>query len=856
MDLLERDAALAALMEARASAARGEGRMVSISGEPGIGKTSLVRRFAGDHGDGRVLLGTCDDLSIPRPLGPFRDLAGSVSAELEDALAANAAPHDIQDLLIAELERAPGPVVLVLEDVHWADDATLDSISVLGRRIGALPALVVATHRSGEAPPGHPLHAALGAVPGDALVLLELGPLSQDAVAALAGDDADAVYAATGGNPFYVTELLASRDAAELPPTVANAVLARVFKLDDPARRLLELVCAVPNRVSASVLDEVMPGWAAAAEEPERRQLLEIDGTHVRFRHELARNAVLSSLSAVKRRAIHGEVLTALLAARADPADIVHHAEAAGDEEVLSDYALVAARRAAALESNREAYFHYRRAADFADRLSPVERADVLEELAAAAYVVGRADEGFPAIESAIAIHRELGDEAAVGRCTRVLSRFHWFVGDGAPARAKALEAITILEPLGESIELARACSGVAQLAMLAEDGGQALRWGQRALELATSLGDESTRAHALVNIGCARMHMDPDDMTPLLDAHALADAVGEREDATRALGNLGYVLMTWGLPDPGRRYAEQALAYASGHEVHMYASYVTTLLAWMRLRSGDWDEAARVTHGEIERGITVVQLLAKTVLAELAVRRGDADAADRVADLAEHADRAAEPQRIMPAIELMTERALTEGEPMPTDWIERLADHLAANGALGARYGVRLAGWAAVAGIEVEPDGRDAGPYAAMRRRDWRVAADSFGELGWVYDRALMLSLTDDEPALAEALQTARRLGAEPLTRRVMTRMRELGMRVPRGPRTTTRANPAGLTARQLEVLTLIAEGLTNAEIAERLVVSQRTAEHHVAAVLAKLGTANRRDAARRAAELRLLET
>src|SRR5215217_2530007 len=391
-------------MEARASAARGEGRMVSISGEPGIGKTSLVRRFAGDHGDGRVLLGTCDDLSIPRPLGPFRDLAGSVSAELEDALAANAAPHDIQDLLIAELERAPGPVVLVL---------------------------------------------------------LELGPLSQDAVAALAGDDADAVYAATGGNPFYVTELLASRDAAELPPTVANAVLARVFKLDDPARRLLELVSAVPNRVSASVLDEVMPGWAAAAEEPERRQLLEIDGTHVRFRHELARNAVLSSLSAVKRRAIHGEVLTALLAARADPADIVHHAEAAGDEEVLSDYALVAARRAAALESNREAYFHYRRAADFADRLSPVERADVLEEVAAAAYVVGRADEGFPAIESAIAIHRELGDEAAVGRCTRVLSRFHWFVGDGAPARAKALEAITILEPLGESIEPARACTWI-----------------------------------------------------------------------------------------------------------------------------------------------------------------------------------------------------------------------------------------------------------------------------------------------------------------------------------------------------------------------------------------------------------
>jgi DNA-binding CsgD family transcriptional regulator/tetratricopeptide (TPR) repeat protein len=856
VNLLEREAALAALAEAHASAARGEGRMVSISGEPGIGKTSLVRRFAGDLEDGRVLLGTCDDLSIPRPLGPFRDLAGSVSAELEDALAADAAPHGIQDLLIAELERPPRPVVLVLEDVHWADDATLDSISVLGRRIGSLPALVVATYRSGEAPPGHPLHAALGAVPGDALVMLGLEPLSRSAVAALAGDDADEVYAATGGNPFYVTELLASRDAAELPPSVANAVLARVSKLDEPARRLVEVMSVVPNRVSASVLDEVMPSWAAAAEEPERRQLLEIDGAHVRFRHELARNAVLSSLPAVRRRALHAEVLTALLAANADPTEIAHHARAAGDDEVLSEYALVAARRAAALESNREAYYHYECAVDFADRLDRVEQADVLEEVAAAAYLVARLDEGFRAIEAAIAIHRELGDEAAVGRCTRVLSRFHWFVGAGAPARAKALEAIKILEPLGDSIELARACSGVAQLAMLADDGEQALTWGTRALDLATMLGDESTRAHALVNIGCARVQMDPDDVRPLLDAHTLADAVGEREDATRALGNLGYVLMEWAQPEPALQYLEQARAYADSHEVHTYASYVTTVLAWMRLRSGEWDEAERIAHSEIDRGITVVQLLTKTVLAELAVRRGDQDAADRVVDLRDHADRAAEPQRIMPAIELMVERALTEGGPMPTRWIESLADHLGAHDVLGGRFGIRLAGWAAVAGIDLEPDGRDAGPYAAMRRRDWAGAAEAFAELGWVYDRALMLSLTDDEQALADALQTARRLGAEPLARRVTARMRELDMRVPRGPRTTTRANPAGLTARQLEVLALISEGLTNAEIAERLVVSQRTAEHHVAAVLLKLGAATRRDAARRATELQLLET
>jgi DNA-binding NarL/FixJ family response regulator len=138
------------------------------------------------------------------------------------------------------------------------------------------------------------------------------------------------------------------------------------------------------------------------------------------------------------------------------------------------------------------------------------------------------------------------------------------------------------------------------------------------------------------------------------------------------------------------------------------------------------------------------------------------------------------------------------------------------------------------------------------MIRRDWRAAAEAFGEVGWPYDRALMLSLLEDEQALLEALEIARRLVAEPLTTRVARRLRALGLRVPQGPRGATRANPAGLTARQLEVLALLGEGLTNAEIAARLVVSPRTAEHHVAAVLTKLGATTRREAALRAAELR----
>lgn len=589
------------------------------------------------------------------------------------------------------------------------------------------------------------------------------------------------------------------------------------------------------------------PDWSTAAEEPERRGLLEVDPRYVRFRHELARNAIRSSVPIAARRRLHAEILEALLAAGADPADIVHHAEAAGAQDVVADYALVAARQAAALESNRESYSHYRRAADFVDRLPEAEQAMVLEELATVAYVVGRLEEAFQAIERAIADFGALGDEVGVARCTRVLSRFHWFVGNGRLARVKALEAMEILEPLGESVELARAYSGVSQLAMLSEDVEQALVWGERALELAIRLGDEGTRAHALVNIGAAKIQMDPGETATLLEAHAIADAAEERHEATRALGNLAYSLMAWVRPAEALQYAEQALAYAQEHEVHTLAPYATTMIAWLRLRAGEWDEAERVARRETEKDVSVAQLVAKTVLTELAVRRGDPDASERLADLAEQADRAGELQRISPVWELEIEWALTNGGRMPTERIGKAVDEIQTRG----RLAIRVAAWAIVAGLDVEFDEPISSPHAAMLRRDWKEAADAFGDVGWTYDRALMLSLLEDEESLAEAIEIARGLGAEPLTRRVALRMRELRMSVPQGPRESTRANPAGLTARQLEVLSLLAGGLTNAEIADRLVVSPRTAEHHVAAVLTKLGAATRRDAAQRAAEL-----
>ena len=339
-----------------------------------------------------------------------------------------------------------------------------------------------------------------------------------------------------------------------------------------------------------------MPGWSAAAEEPERRQLLEVDGKYVRFRHELARNAIRSSLPIAARRRLHAEILAALLAADADPADIVHHAEAAGADDVVADYALVAARRAAALESNREAYSHYRRASDFVDRLPLLEQAAVLEELANAAYVVGRLEHAFPAIERAIALYGELGDERG-GRPLHAGPVAVPLVRRRRRRRArKALEAIAILEPLGESVELARAYSG----ALPARDARRGRRAGVRVGRAGARARDPARRReHAGARAGQHRQREgaagSPRDRRRVLEAHAIADAAGDRHEATRALVNLAYTQMLWVQPDAALRHAEQALAYAQQHEMHTLASYVATMIAWLRLRAGEWDEAERV---------------------------------------------------------------------------------------------------------------------------------------------------------------------------------------------------------------------------------------------------------------------
>ncbi|MEX5298101.1 AAA family ATPase [Kocuria sp. CPCC 205292] len=369
VDLLERDQEFRALHAALRDAAHARGSVVLVTGEPGIGKSAVVERFGAEvAGRARWLRGFCDDLATPRPLGVFRDFSEELPQPLADALRQPSVPASFPSMLLEHLRSVDGPSVLVLEDVHWADQATVDAVVVLGRRMADLPAVLLLTYRPGEVDPGQPLRAAIAAVRGTTSAHLELAPLSSAAVARLAGPDAERVFALSGGNPFFVTELIAGRGDSP-PPSLADAVMGRVAQLEDASRELLELISMVPGRMATDVLDIAEPGWSLAVEQLERRQLLTSDPRHVRFRHALTQAAVRSSVLPGRRRVLHGTILQALQEVRADPAELVHHAEAAGDTDVVAEQSPVAARLARVAESHREAFSHFRRASDFADRL-------------------------------------------------------------------------------------------------------------------------------------------------------------------------------------------------------------------------------------------------------------------------------------------------------------------------------------------------------------------------------------------------------------------------------------------------------------------------------------------------------
>lgn len=858
--LLEREKPLAALGEHLDAAARGRGGVVLVGGEAGIGKTSLARGFAASRPDTRTLWGFCDPLVTPHPLGPVVDIIAALGQSDGHHRSADAQRNATFAWLLDSLSEVPGTVA-VIEDLHWADDATLDLVRYLGRRIHAHPMLLVLTYRDDEVGGTHPLRSVLGDLATlpwvHRMMLQRLGIEAVRELADGSGQDVEKLHLRTGGNPFFVTEVLATADSTELPQTVRDAVLARAARLSDKARAALEVVAVVGQRAQAGFLSSLLGAEALAVDECLDVGILAATGAHVMFRHELARQAILEAIPPARRAALHRMVLDALRASdgtasvtagfTANFAVLAEHADNAGDDAAVLEFAPLAGREAAAASAHRQAASHFALALTRGSRLPPPERAKLLEEYALESSIIGHMAEGIDAMLEAIAIWRQLEQPLRESDGHSRLVTMYFNLGRAEEAEESSRLAIGLAQPHGRSRELARAYRSQAVLRMLCRDTADAVAWGQRAIELAEYLDDKETLGATLNAIGSAWItNGDNRGEEALLRSRDLAMASGQEGHVSNAYGNLGSGLGEVWEHRKADEYLAVGIAYALDRDLDSQRHYMLAWRALTQLHLGHLDEVGTLAEEALRPASvgTITKIMALLALGRLRARRGDPGAWPALDEALRLADETQTLQRIAPVRAARAEAAWLDGNP-DVAGEEAAAAYPLALAKQHPAFTGELAYWLRKVGREVPVPEWVAPQFGRQAQGDWRGAAEVWERLGCPYERYLALSEGDDD-ARIQALVGFTDLGTEPAADLTRRDLRARGVRgVPRGPRAATSENAWGLTAREVQVLDLLAEGLTNAQISNRLTLSTRTVEHHVSAVLNKLGATTRGEAA-----------
>ena len=863
MELLEREPLLSSLRGFHADAVGGTGRLVFVAGEAGIGKSALVDAFCAGLPPGTpVHRGFCDSLDTPRALGPLHDIARTCPPELGGLLAGGGDRHALFTAFLDAI--AADGSVTVVEDAHWADAATLDLLLFVGRRIAMLAATVVVTYRAEEAGGDHALRRVMGDLATVRSVhRLVVPPLSEFAVHELAerhGRDGALLHAVTGGNAFFVTEVL-DAPGHDVPGTVRDAVSARISRLGSAARVVLDAVSLVPDGADGALLEAVLAVDSAGLDEAVRAGILVLDGPIVRFRHELARRVVEADVPAARATELHGRI-TALLATveGVDPARLSFHADAAGDTAAVLRYAPAAGRQATELGAHREAAAHFARAARRAERAAPVEvrarlweqRADACENsywtFSAAAGPDDLAD-AVAASERAAVLWAEAGDVERRAVVTARGAHRLWNAGRRADAEVAAGVAVALLDALPPSAGTAQGYTALARLRMLARDMPGAVALGSVAIAHAEDHGDRSSLALALGIVGNAQWLTAPDRAAELL-ARSL-DVARDADDelaVAAALGNLGAgagMIRDYAVAD---RWLAATVAWCAERDLDALLGFARAWQARSAFEQARWSEAGTAATEVIGRYADhpPSRTVALTVLGRLRTRRGDPDSQGPLWSALELADRTGDLQRRWPVVAGLAEAAWLAGTP------ELIA------GLVGETYAVavenrhawaagELGLWLHLAGGAVDRSAVVARPWAAQLAGDATGAVRMWQELGCLYEAALARSASDDPGELLVALHELQALGAWPAAEIAARRLRELGVRhLPRRPRQATLDNPAQLTERQVDVLELLADGLRNVDIAARLHISPKTVDHHVSAILAKLGVGSRQEAAR----------
>jgi len=845
--LLERKTALDALAEITAQARSGEGRLVLVEGEAGVGKSALLEQFTHDLPESRLLSGACDGMFTPRPLGPLFDIAQQVHGRLHSLCRSDASREQLFDALLTELcEPGPLPVVLI-EDVHWADEATLDLLGFLARRLREIAVLLIVSYRNDELADTHPLRIALGYLAVQRCARrLPLAPLSAQAVRMLAagrGVDPEELYRVTGGNPFYVREVLEA-GLGEVPGSARDVVLARAARLGPKARETLEAAALIGGTLDERLLRHVVAG--PALDEVISSGL--VAGQPVlRFRHEIARQAIEQAVPSARRSGLHARILQGLRdLGSSDDARLAFHADEAGDGPAALEHATSAGRRARTLASHREAAGQFERALRFADGEAPASIAARWIELATELSMIDRWLDAETAYTRALEHWRAAGDPLGEGDTLRRMAAALWRLCRGDEVLAVAEAAVAILEPLGATAELAAA---YGTLAAHRNEPGRldvVVPLARRAQELAVRFGAPAVQSRAATTEAQA-VWLAGGDWEPVLRrALSIALENGVEYEAGFAYTNLHELhcgSRDYAQADP---YFHDGVAYCEDHDLGTYLNCLRGVRTASLERLGRWDESAGIAETVIASAASPVnRMIPMTSLALLTARRDQGDVWPHLDAAMIAADGSTGPMYIA-AVRLARAEARWLESDLPGARQEaELADDACAdltNPWLNGEIAVWLLRTGSLRTVRREL----AEPYRLQLTGDHRGAADRFDALGCPYDAALALLDAPDELALRRALDICDSLGAVATTRIIRQKMRSLGIRsVPVGQRAATRENPLGLTQREQEVLELLCEGRTNASIAAKLVISPKTVDHHVSSVLAKLGVSKRTEVA-----------
>jgi DNA-binding CsgD family transcriptional regulator/tetratricopeptide (TPR) repeat protein len=838
--LLERSGHLSALNTWWDAARRGRGHAAFVAGEAGIGKSSLINAFIAAIEPNVVLRGGCDNLLAPEPFGPLREAMPGLTAEF----AADAEPSASARfrLILEGLGRTP--TVLIIEDVHWADELTLEFLAYATRRIASLPVLIVVTFRDDELGEDHLLTSVLGdAATTQGFERMHVPALSEEAVRSLAdGHDLDAswLYRLTGGNSFFVTELIETVDEAPeqtLPARVRDAILARTARLSASARSALD-VAAILNPIDAAALLAIVEDEPAVDECVDRGFLQQVQAGSGRyaFRHELVREAVLSVLSPSRSREVHQAVLSWLLRQPVDHRRIAVHAAGSGDAALVLQHAPLAAGRAALVGANREA-------ADLLElALVHVQANDLQSQgeiLRQAADINLRLDDRGRAIElyqRAGAAFHEAGDLASEGGVLSTVAMIYAQDSQGlAIAQKKLRQAIALLEQLPPSPALARAYTGLG-VVLGVTSPEERIQLSEKGLAVADALGDTTSQIRIGNLLGIAYVMTGSPKGEPLLrETLTRAEQSGSVDDVASIYSHISEARAFDGDAEGAVSYARLGLALCVEHDLVRHGLLLRTTLATALVGVGAYDEA-RANIDEVLQapGVSGYAREPSLTLQALLDARCDGQSSDVIARLA-HID---------PSVDVhqgwLLARARAE-----VSWINGTLEDIPALLERAVRVeNVWIRGeiaWWLQRGGAANPWTDIAAPFALLLAGQWREAADDFQARQMPMWQAYALAYSPDMADASDAMAIFDRLGAAGSARAVERGRRAAGYPALASGVQRTAAMASGLTERQLEVLRLLADGRSNADIAATLFLSERTVEHHVTAVLRHLGARNR---------------